>query len=205
LLSARAFPRLARRLQKIVGRNSWEPFMERVERERTHPILIAAGVAVLLFSLLGAAALTGVLPVGNTKPGEFGMPAQRTPVAAAEAPGAVPGAPACASCGVVESIRPVQVKSETSGVGAVAGGLAGGLVGNQFGHGGARTLLTIGGAAGGAFAGNAIEKNMKTHTVWRVGVRLEDGSLRTLSQGAQPPFSIGERVRIVNGTGIERA
>jgi len=183
-----------------------------MERAKTHPILIAAGVAVLLFSLLGAAALTGVLPVGNTKPGEFGMPVQKTPVAAAEvptaparqAPGAVAGAPACATCGVIESIRPVQVKGETSGVGAVAGGVAGGLVGNQFGHGGTRTLLTIGGAAGGAYAGNAIEKNMKTHTVWRVGVRLEDGSLRTLSQGAQPPFSIGERVRIVNGAGIER-
>ena len=40
-----------------------------MEQGRTHPILIAAGVAVLLFSLLGAAALTGVLPIGNTKPG----------------------------------------------------------------------------------------------------------------------------------------
>ncbi len=29
-----------------------------MERARTHPILIAAGVAALLFSLLGAAALT---------------------------------------------------------------------------------------------------------------------------------------------------
>ena len=31
--------------------------MESAEQPRTHPILIAAGVAVLLFSLLGAAAL----------------------------------------------------------------------------------------------------------------------------------------------------
>lgn len=183
-----------------------------MERAKTHPILIAAGVAVLLFSLLGAAALTGVLPVGNTKPGEFGMPAQKTPAAATAAPAAparqapaLAGAAACASCGVIESIRPAEVKGETSGVGAVAGGVAGGLVGNQFGHGGTRTLLTIGGAAGGAFAGNAIEKNIKTHTVWRVSVRLDDGSLRTLSQNAQPPFSVGERVRIVNGAGIERA
>jgi len=183
-----------------------------MERAKTHPIVIAAGVAVLLFSLLGAAALTGVLPTGiNAKPGEFGMTAQKTPVAgtatpaapARQAPAAVAGAPACASCGVVESIRPVEVKGETSGVGAVAGGVAGGLLGNQFGHGGTRTLLTIGGAAGGAYAGNAVEKNMKTHTVWRVSVRLDDGSVRTLSQGAQPPFSIGERVRI-NGAGIER-
>ena len=33
-----------------------------MERAKTHPILIVAGVAVLLFSLIGAAALTGVMP-----------------------------------------------------------------------------------------------------------------------------------------------
>jgi hypothetical protein len=40
----------------------------RVERAKTHPILIVAGVAVLLFSLLGAAALTGVGPGGQGGP-----------------------------------------------------------------------------------------------------------------------------------------
>jgi len=155
-----------------------------MEQRRTHPILIAAGVAVLLFSLLGAAALTGMLPSANTKPG-----------AAAK----------CANCGVIEAIRSVQVKGESSGLGAVAGGVAGGVVGNQFGEGGAKALLTIGGAAGGAFAGDAIEKNLKKHTAWRVTVRLDDGTVRTLSQKAQPPFAVGDRVRIVNGSAIERA
>jgi len=36
-----------------------------MQQGRTHPIFIAAGVAVLLFSLLGAAAVTGVLPSGE--------------------------------------------------------------------------------------------------------------------------------------------
>jgi hypothetical protein len=35
-----------------------------MERAKTHPILIVAGIAVLLFSLLGAAAITGVVPNG---------------------------------------------------------------------------------------------------------------------------------------------
>jgi hypothetical protein len=35
-----------------------------MERAKTHPILIVAGIAVLLFSLLGAAAITGVVPGG---------------------------------------------------------------------------------------------------------------------------------------------
>lgn len=41
--------------------------------------------------------------------------------------------------------------------------------------------------------------------IWRVTVRLDDGSVRTLSQPAAPPFAIGDRVRIVNGSGLERA
>ena len=178
-----------------------------LERSRTHPILLAAGAAVLLFSLLGAAALTGLLPAVNSRTADYGPLAQK---AAAAAPAAHPSqrmrvasAP-CANCGVVESVRAVEAKGSGSGVGAVAGGLAGGLLGNQIGHGGTRTLLTIGGAAGGAYAGNEIERNLNRHTVWRVAVRLEDGSLRTLSQRTQPPFAVGDRVRIVDGA-VERA
>jgi outer membrane lipoprotein SlyB len=120
-------------------------------------------------------------------------------------PATRPAPAGCATCGVIESVHPVEVAGEASGVGAVAGGVAGGVVGNQFGHGAGRALLTIGGAAGGAYAGNAIEKNMKKHTVWKVAVRLDDGSTRTLSLNAQPPFAAGERVRIVNGSALERA
>ena len=192
-----------------------------MDRARTNPIFIAAAVAVLLFSVLGAAALTGVLPSANPKPGEASALAQTgiapagtsRPDAASQpnaAPRQGPGAPAretkhapCANCGVIDAITPVEVQGETSGVGAVAGGVAGALVGNQFGHGTGRTLLTIGGAAGGAYAGNSIEKHVKKHTVWRVAVRLEDGTVRTLSQGAPPPFAVGDRVRIVNST-LER-
>lgn len=176
-----------------------------MERPRTHPMLLAAGAAVLLFSLLGAAALTGVLPVGNSRPAEFGPLAQK---AAAAVPAAHPSqrmaAAPCANCGVIESVRAVEVKGSGSGVGAVAGGVTGGVLGNQIGHGGTRTLLTIGGAAGGAYAGNEIERNLNRHTVWRVAVRLEGGSLRTLSQRTPPPFAVGDRVRIVDGA-VERA
>jgi outer membrane lipoprotein SlyB len=186
-----------------------------MEHAKTHPILIAAGVAVLLFSLLGIAAITGVLPAANTKPAEVGAAPQAGDLRVAQAPAApapanpaarpAPAAPSCANCGVIESVHAVEVAGQTSGVGAVAGGVAGGVVGNQFGHGTGRTLLTIGGAAGGAYAGNAIEKNMKKHTVWKVAVRLDDGSTRTLQLNAQPAFGAGERVRVVNGNALERA
>lgn len=175
-----------------------------MEQARTHPILIAAGVAVLLFSLLGAAALTGVLPSASSF-GSSSAGAAKNAGSAKTAQAAKSPAKSCATCGVIEAIRAVEVKGESSGLGAVAGGVAGGVVGNQFGSGGTRALLTVGGAAGGAFAGDAIEKNLKKHVAWRVEVRLNDGTLRTLSQRAQPPFAVGDRVRIVDGSAIERA
>lgn len=187
-----------------------------MDHAKAHPIVIAAGVAVLLFSLLGAAALTGVLPsassFGSSSAGGAKSPSGlknasgvKSASNATSARAASSAAGSCATCGVIESIRAVEVKGESSGLGAVAGGVAGGVVGNQFGQGGTKTLLTIGGAAGGAFAGDAIEKNLKKHVAWRVEVRLNDGTLRALSQKVQPPFAVGDRVRIVDGSSIERA
>jgi outer membrane lipoprotein SlyB len=168
---------------------------------RTHPIVIAAAAAVLLFSLLGAAALSGVLPFAASKPGDAAAVAQRN----ATAQPRLAQVARCASCGVVEAIRTVEVQGEASGLGAAAGGVTGAVVGNQIGRGDTRTVMTVAGAAGGAYAGHQIEKQLKKSTAWRITVRLDDGSVRTLSQPAAPPFAIGDRVRIVNGSGLERA
>lgn len=105
------------------------------------------------------------------------------PMAAAQ-----PAPPPCAVCGRVESVRSVQREQRTTGVGAVAGGVVGGLVGNQFGHGGGRAATTVLGAVGGGFAGNAIEKHVRTVTVYEVGVRMQNGTLRTVETRSAPPI-----------------
>ena len=135
-------------------------------------------------------------------------PLAQTPAPLAQAPAPLAQAPApvlCADCGVIESIRVAEVKGQGSGLGAVAGGVAGGLIGNQIGHGTGRTVATIAGAAGGAYAGNAIEKNVKKHTVYRVTLRMDDGSLRTVSQREAPAYAVGDRVRVSKGRITERA
>lgn len=119
------------------------------------------------------------------------MPAP-APVAAAQ-----PAPPPCAVCGRVESVRPVQRAQKTTGVGAVAGGVVGGLVGNQFGHGNGRVATTVLGAVGGGFAGNAIEKHVRTVTVYEVGVRMDNGTLRTVETKTAPP--IGKPVTLRRG------
>jgi outer membrane lipoprotein SlyB len=105
---------------------------------------------------------------------------------------------ACAVCGTVESISPVQASASTSGLGAVAGGVVGGVVGNQVGNGRGRTLATVAGAAGGAMAGNAVERNRNTHTGFKVNVRMQDGSLRTIDSGSS--FAVGQPVTVKGNT-----
>lgn len=106
----------------------------------------------------------------------------------------------CAACGSIESVTPVTRSTKPSGVGVgtVAGGVLGAVLGNQIGQGNGRTLGTIVGAVGGGFAGNAIENNMRKETVYQVGVRMEDGSHRTL-EVAQPP-AVGSRVTVEGST-----
>lgn len=109
-----------------------------------------------------------------------------------------PPAPApalCANCGTVESVVPVVSESKPSGVGAVTGAALVGLLGNQFGRGDGKTLATLAGVIGGAYAGNAVEKQMHQQTTYRLLVRMDDGSARYVEQHT-PSFGVGSRVSV---------
>ncbi len=108
-------------------------------------------------------------------------------------------AQACNDCGRVQSIRHVERKGEGSGVGLVAGGVVGGVLGHQFGSGRGNTAATVVGAAGGAYAGNEIEKNRNKKAYWSVAVKLDSGTTRTLTFGSKPAVREGERVKLVDG------
>ena len=106
----------------------------------------------------------------------------------------------CATCGSVESVTAVQrtTKPDGPGMGAVAGGVVGAVLGNQVGRGNGRIAATVIGAVGGGLAGNAIERNVRKETVYQVGVRMDDGSRRTI-EVAQPP-SVGSKVTVDGST-----
>ena len=113
-----------------------------------------------------------------------------------------PPASVCATCGSVESVTAVERPGKPSpiSVGSVAGGVIGAALGNQVGRGNGRTLATVLGAVGGGFAGHAIEGQVRKETVYQVGVRMEDGSRRTIESATAP--SIGSRVT-VDGNGLQ--
>lgn len=174
---------------------------------RPAPLVNIAAIAVIVASLIAIGAVTGLIPSAFSRKADSAALDGAASIAASEAsvrrgdgrPAASAAGEVCRQCGVIESVRQVQVKGHGSGVGAVAGGLTGAIVGSQFGRGNGRTALGVAGAAGGAFAGHEIEKNMRTTTGYRVVVRMEDGSARTVYQSAPPSQAIGDKVRVSNG------
>jgi outer membrane lipoprotein SlyB len=105
----------------------------------------------------------------------------------------------CKDCGQVQSIRYVEEKGKTSGVGLVAGGVLGGVLGHQIGGGTGRTVATVAGAAGGAYVGNKVEQNKNTKGHWEVSLKMDTGNMRTFTYSNQPTVHEGERVKLVDG------
>jgi outer membrane lipoprotein SlyB len=124
---------------------------------RNYPLLIGAGVALLISGLVGAAAITGALPMQKSAV-EMAIagPALENTATAAAAKKAN-----CRTCGVVAAVRKVEVN------------------------------------------GNDIDQAAKKQSVYRLTVRMDDGSERTVTQPSAPSHGVGARVR-VNGNVLER-
>lgn len=102
-------------------------------------------------------------------------------------------------CGKVTSIKKEKREGKGSGLGAVAGGVAGGLIGHQIGSGTGNTVATVGGAVGGAYAGHVVEKKVRSKTVYKVRVLMDNGKTRKFEYDKKPEFKDGDRVRVKDG------
>jgi outer membrane lipoprotein SlyB len=194
---------------------------------RIHPLIAAAAAAVILVSLVGVAAITGVLPNSKAdQSAELSKTAtQATPSLASEnsqknspqepvkhsSPAKHTSRPAqdnyqqqaaasCNNCGRVESVKTIQSGAQPSGVGVGVGAVIGGLLGNQVGGGNGRTLATVAGAVGGGYAGNEVEKRSRVSTSYQVRVRMDDGQLQTFPSDSPDGWRAGDNVRVVNGS-----
>ncbi len=104
----------------------------------------------------------------------------------------------CVDCGTVVDVQTVQTEGESSGGGAVVGGILGGVIGHQIGNGRGNTVATVAGAAGGAYAGNEIEKNKNTTTTYVVKLKMDDGSSRQFNFAQATSYRIGDKIKIVD-------
>jgi outer membrane lipoprotein SlyB len=121
-------------------------------------------------------------------------------------PGAVNTGNANSGYGVVQSIDLVQqgntgIGGSGVGMGTIAGAVVGGVLGNQVGSGTGRTVATVAGAAGGAYVGHELENRQQQRTadVYRITVRMDNGSYQALTQNTNSGFRAGDRVRVDNG------
>ena len=106
--------------------------------------------------------------------------------------------------GTVEFVRNVQIEGTKSGVGAVGGGIAGGVLGSTVGKGKGSTLAALGGAAIGAVGGAVAEEKLTKKGGLEMTVKLDSGSTIAVVQEADVLFSVGDRVRVLTGSGITR-
>lgn len=170
-----------------------------------HPLMMVAGVAVILFSAAGIAAIMGWIPVtfGNNSESteQFKLSSNAT---AHKGPGQVahytPAKVNCTECGVIESVQQIENRGEGSGMGAVGGAVVGGLLGHQVGGGRGKDVMTVVGAVGGAVAGNQIEKQVKSTTSYAITVRFDNGSSRVFSAENAPSWKSGDKVKVINDT-----
>jgi outer membrane lipoprotein SlyB len=171
-----------------------------------YPLMLIAAITVIVFSVAGIATMMGWLPSVQSKVEPAATPAaEPAPKATAPARPAASrprvmssAAAACGDCGVVESIQAVETKGQGSGLGAIGGAVVGGILGNQVGRGNGRTAATVVGAGAGAYAGHEIEQNVNKSVSYQVRVRMNDGSIRTFYDHAQPALAIGQKVRVTD-------
>ncbi|CAK0760320.1 Outer membrane lipoprotein pcp [Gammaproteobacteria bacterium] len=100
--------------------------------------------------------------------------------------------------GVVESIRKVRLEGTETGVGTIAGAGLGGLAGSRIGQGSGSVAAAIGGAVLGGIAGHAIEQTTTKQEGLEITIMLDNGKMIAVTQAADEPFRIGDRVRVLS-------
>ena len=167
--------------------------METQVKKSINPLMVIAGIAVIVFSAAGIAASMGWIPTSSGQPregaaldklsahskGSSASPSIRAaPVRAGQNAVAMVK---CSECGVIESVRQVEQRGEGTGLSAAGGAVVGGLLGHQVGGGRGKDVMTVVGAVGGAVAGNQIEKQMNSIIGYEITVRVDDGSSRVFT------------------------
>ena len=106
--------------------------------------------------------------------------------------------------GTVESVRLVKIEGTGSPVGTGAGAVIGGVAGNSMGGGRGRAITTVLGAVVGGVAGAAAEEGITRKDGFEITVQLDKGDMIAIVQEADEEFQPGDRVRVLEGTGVTR-
>lgn len=108
--------------------------------------------------------------------------------------------------GVIESVREVKIEGTKSGVGSTAGAVVGGVAGSHVGGGKGQIIGGVLGAVVGGVGGAAVEEGTTRQMGVEITVKLDGGRMVAITQAAdeKETFTVGERVRILSGSGVTR-
>jgi len=161
-------------------------------------------VSPLILAVVASATIAGVIAIGSAT---GLLSSKRPPVGGDEPLPRVESKPvnpgACALCGTIESVRTVEVYDEPSAAVGVsdpksAAETAGASPGGAVASGPMSVLDSLNDIVSGGGTEKG-EKGLRKRVVWRVTVRMDDGSFRAISLPSSPAFAIGDKVRVVDG------
>jgi len=147
---------------------------------------------MMILGVLGVAAVTGVVR-GRIPDSASGAP-RKVP---AREPNLTPLQSAyCPLCGTVESIRTLELRIVPEEAGVEVSGTAA-----RKPSGPEKASTTPLGTVAEAVTGGAGEgeRNLNKRFAYRITVRMDDGSYRTVSQSSPPALAVGDKVRVVEG------
>jgi outer membrane lipoprotein SlyB len=106
--------------------------------------------------------------------------------------------------GIVESVREVLIEGTKTPVGAGAGAVVGGVAGSTVGGGKGSVVGATVGAVLGGLGGAAAEEAVTRQKGVEITVKLDSGRMLAITQAADEQFKVGDRVRVLSGSGTTR-
>ena len=105
---------------------------------------------------------------------------------------------------IVESVREVNIEGTKTPIGAGAGAVVGGVAGSTVGSGRGSVVGTAVGAVLGGLGGAAAEEVVTRKKGVEITVKLDSGRMIAITQAADELFRVGDRVRMLSGSGAAR-
>ncbi len=106
--------------------------------------------------------------------------------------------------GIVESVRTVKIEGTKTPIGAGAGAVVGGVAGSTVGSGKGSAVGAAVGAVLGGLGGAAAEEVVTRQDGVEITVKLDSGRLLAITQAADEEFRVGDRIRVLTGSGTTR-
>ncbi len=187
-------------------------FHNNKHNNKVSPTVAIAATSAILFSVVAVGVIADVIPSSISKNTRAPAPVASqaaTPVVLVA--GGQPSATAATKRGPVHLVsadlapRAVASKPVRPGICSNCGSVVSIDVIQHEGEGaGPRTIATIVGISGGAYADHEIEKHANSSNTYNVAVRMDDGSSRSFDYDVMPSYRAGDKVKVVEDRLVSR-